>query len=173
MPAEWAPHCPRRGSPGRITRKTGRTSSSPIPWVYCEIVRHLSQVDDREYPRQRRSRREACDLDAWPPGREPRNGALPPLAHRPRVAARLRPHLREERQGRCVDYGLVLQRVGQVRQLAQRRPHPAACEHAVRDEVRRTACEAGERQAASRGAGRRKHRRERRRPDADDRRVAC
>lgn len=45
MPAEWAPHAatwiawPHNPEdwPGKF---------QPIPWVYCEIVRHLSQVED-------------------------------------------------------------------------------------------------------------------------------
>ncbi|MCU1323678.1 MAG: Agmatine deiminase [Acidobacteriaceae bacterium] len=45
MPAEWAPHAatwiawPHNSEdwPGKF---------QPIPWVYCEIVRHLSQVED-------------------------------------------------------------------------------------------------------------------------------
>src|SRR5665811_948816 len=45
MPAEWVPHAatwiawPHNPEdwPGKFT---------PIPWVYCEIVRHLSQVED-------------------------------------------------------------------------------------------------------------------------------
>jgi agmatine deiminase len=35
MPAEWAPHA-----------ATWPNKFQPIPWVYCEIVRHLSQVED-------------------------------------------------------------------------------------------------------------------------------
>src|ERR1035441_9868037 len=45
MPAEWAPHAatwiawPHNAEdwPGKF---------QPIPWVYAEIVRHLSQVED-------------------------------------------------------------------------------------------------------------------------------
>src|SRR3984957_20980361 len=45
MPAEWAPHAatwiawPHNPEdwPGKF---------QPIPWVYCEIVRHLSHVED-------------------------------------------------------------------------------------------------------------------------------
>ncbi len=34
------------GSRGPITPRIGPNKFQPIPWVYCEIVRHLSQVED-------------------------------------------------------------------------------------------------------------------------------
>ena len=45
MPAEWAPHAATwiawPHNPADWPNKF-----QPIPWVYCEIVRHLSQVED-------------------------------------------------------------------------------------------------------------------------------
>jgi len=45
MPAEWSPHAATwiawPHNPGDWPNKF-----QPIPWVYCEIVRHLSQVED-------------------------------------------------------------------------------------------------------------------------------
>ena len=37
---------PQPGWHGPTTRPTGRVRFHPIPWVYCDIVRHLSRVED-------------------------------------------------------------------------------------------------------------------------------
>ena len=70
MPAEWAPHASTwiawPHNPGDWPGKF-----QPIPWVYCEIVRHLSQVEDvnilvNDAPAQKRAlnmlRRQGANL---------------------------------------------------------------------------------------------------------------
>ncbi len=45
MPAEWAPHAATwMAWPHNVRDWPGKFQ--PIPWVYCEIVRHLSRVED-------------------------------------------------------------------------------------------------------------------------------
>ena len=98
MPAEWAPHAatwiawPHNAEdwPGKF---------QPIPWVYSEIVRHLSRVEDVNILVNDLAAEKRASLLLRPRRRKPCAAPLPSLAHRPRVAARLRTNLREERGG--------------------------------------------------------------------------
>ena len=73
MPAEWEPHAatwiawPHNPEdwPGKFR---------PIPWVYAEIVRHLSRVEKRPHPGQRPGRRARRNLHA-PAAAEPTSPA--------------------------------------------------------------------------------------------------
>ncbi len=101
MPAEWEPHAatwiawPHNAEdwPGKF---------QPIPWVYSEIVRHLSQVEDvnilvNDARPEKRARTRPLRAGA--------NLArlhFHPLAHGPHLAPRLRPHLRTGTQRRAV-----------------------------------------------------------------------
>ena len=110
MPAEWEPHEAtwiawphnRDDWPGKF---------APIPWVYTEIVRHLSRVERVHIVVRRRAmkRRVADQLDAVGVDLEAvrffRGG------HRPRLAARLGAHVR--RQGRAGS-GAAEDRVGLI-----------------------------------------------------------
>ena len=120
MPAEWEPHAatwlawPHEASdwPGKI---------APIPWVYTDIVRHLHRrehvhilVNDGEQG----SRRRTLPHEG---GRGPQRSHVPSLADRPRLDARLRADLPRRPARREGPSRLALQRLGQVRQLEERR----------------------------------------------------
>ena len=45
MPAEWSPHA-ATWIAWPHNPEDWPNKFQPIPWVYCEIVRHLSQVED-------------------------------------------------------------------------------------------------------------------------------
>ena len=131
MPAEWAPHAatwiawPHNAEdwPGKF---------QPIPWVYAEIVRHLSQVEDvhilvnnadAENRATGHLRRAGANLARlhfhhWPTDRVWLRDSGPIFVKNP--ARRPRRHQ------------LEVQRLGQVRQLAPRRPDPPPRRQALR-----------------------------------------
>ena len=98
MPAEWEPHEAtwiawphnRDDWPGKF---------APIPWVYTEIVRHLSRVETRLHRRRRRHDED----DEWRDqldraGGRPRAGPILQGGDRPRLAPRLGPDVRRARR---------------------------------------------------------------------------
>ena len=97
MPAEWEPHAATWIAwPHDRERLAGQIR--PIPWVYGEMVRHLTRgervhllVDDAAAEK----RAHAC----WRAPARPRQRALPPAAHRPQLDARLGPAFRENARG--------------------------------------------------------------------------
>ena len=92
MPAEWAPHAATwlawphyHGDwPGKF---------EPIPWVYTEIIRNLARHERVELivnnAAAERQARKLLDRANAPHKERP----LPPLAHQPSLAPRLRLHL--------------------------------------------------------------------------------
>ena len=93
MPAEWEPHEAtwiawphnRDDWPGKF---------GPIPWVYVEIVRHLSRVERVEILVEGREGRATGGRPARPGGRRPRPGRVPPGQDRPGLDPRLGPDVR-------------------------------------------------------------------------------
>ena len=98
MPAEWEPHAATwLAWPHEKTDWPGKFA--PIPWVYAEIVRHLSQVERvrilvedagdgaRRPPHSEKSRRESLS-----------RGFLP-RSHQSRLDSRFRPDFRAQREG--------------------------------------------------------------------------
>ena len=152
MPAEWEPHAatwlawPHNADdwPGRF---------HPIPWVYCDIIRHLSRVEDvhllvEDGAAEQRARgmlaRTGAQLDRvhfhqWPTNRVWMRDSGPIFVTR---AARTRCH-----------HQLALQCLGKIRGLAAGRPASL--------ESKRTASpaqlDAGIRRRTSRGPGRRQY----------------
>ena len=132
MPAEWAPHAatwiawPHNAEdwPGKF---------QPIPWVYAEIVRHLSQRRRRPHPRQRRRRRKPRHRpsSAAP---EPTSPASTSTTGRPTASGSATPAPSSSKNParRPRPHQLEVQRLGQVRQLAPRRPDPPARSQTLR-----------------------------------------
>ena len=125
MPAEWEPHeATWIAWPHNADDWPGKFQA--IPWVYAEIVRQLSARREGPHPRRRRARREARRAHADPRRRRPASCALPPLAHRPRLDARLRPDLRQETaaKARSAVTNWKFNAWAKYDELAARRPGP-------------------------------------------------
>ena len=92
MPAEWEPHAATwlawphyHGDwPGKF---------EPIPWVYTEIIRNLARHERVELIVNNARSRTPGPQAAGASQRPLRQRPLPPLAHQPRLAPRLRLHL--------------------------------------------------------------------------------
>ena len=97
MPAEWEPHAAtwiawphnRDDWPGKF---------APVPWVYAEIVRHLSRVERVNIVVRERRDATPGGRPARRRGRRPRAGPVLQGGDRPGLAPRLGPDVR--RQGR-------------------------------------------------------------------------
>ncbi len=116
MPAEWEPHeatwlaWPHEKSdwPGKF---------APIPWLYGEIVRHLSRVE------RVRILVENADAERTGPAHF-EESATPMLdaveffhhAHQSQLDARLLPDFRQEPRG-SRHYTLAIQRLGEILEL--------------------------------------------------------
>ena len=93
MPAEWEPHeatwiaWPHQHDdwPGKF---------APIPWVYAEIVRHLSRVERVNILVKGRKMRAPRGRSARRSRGRSRAGHVRQGGHRPRLAPRLGPHVR-------------------------------------------------------------------------------
>ena len=123
MPAEWEPHeATWLAWPHERTDWPGKFA--PIPWVYGDIVRRLARVEKvrilvEDAALEKSARRVLAKC-----GVEHERGRVLPLPHQPKLDARLLPALRSQREGRDRHHELALQRLGQIRQLARRQPHP-------------------------------------------------
>jgi hypothetical protein len=115
MPAEWEPHEAtwiawphnKEDWPGRFT---------PIPWVYCEIIRKLAEVEKvRVLVQDGNSVKSAQRMR-----RKPSQRRILPDSHEPRLDARLRPDLSKKRDGRNRHHELDFQCLGQIRRLDAR-----------------------------------------------------
>ena len=123
MPAEWEPHEAtwiawphnREDWPGRF---------APIPWVYGEIVRKLAAVEKVRILVQSAALEKQARRVLERVRRQPGRGGILPARDRPRLDARLLPALREERARQNRADRVALQRLGEVRRLAQGRRHP-------------------------------------------------
>ena len=94
MPAEWEPHeATWLGWPHQLSDWPGKFA--PIPWVYGEIVRKIDARRARAHPGARReARRRARAASYASVGVDLAPRRVLPLAHRPRLDARLRADLR-------------------------------------------------------------------------------
>jgi agmatine deiminase len=123
MPAEWEPHAatwiawPHNPEdwPGKF---------QPIPWVYAEIVRHLSRVEDvhilvNDLAAERRATPSSAAAERTSPASTSTTG--PPTASGCATPAPSSSRIPPRRPRR---HQLEVQRLGQVRQLAPRRPDP-------------------------------------------------
>ena len=151
MPAEWEPHEAtwiawphnREDWPGKF---------GPIPWVYAEIVRHLSRVETVdilvERPQTRATRGRPARPRRGRPRAASRSSRRRPTASGSATRARRSSSTRREpsRTERRRPGRLAVQRLGEVRQLPTRRPHPPAARQAAR------ACSAGCRGSRSRAS---------------------
>ena len=119
MPAEWEPHEAtwiawphhRDDWPGKF---------AAIPWVYAEIVRHLSQAEEVrilvDEPGRGRSGPRGLQRSAV----ERRTRSLSPRPHRSRLDAGFRPDLRRLGGRQLGRRQLALQRLGEVPELGAR-----------------------------------------------------
>ena len=121
MPAEWEPHdatwlaWPHEKSdwPGKF---------EPIPWLYGEIVRHLTRVErvrilvDDANPN--------CASSAFSGNATRTSHAVDflPSRDQSKLDARLLPAFREERARKSRHHALAIQRLGEIFELRTRRP---------------------------------------------------
>ena len=163
MPAEWETHAATwLAWPHEKTDWPGKFA--PIPWVYADIVRHLSQVE------RVRILVESADSRARGPphpetsGRESLRRGFFPCAHQSRMDSRFRPDFRAQHERRNRRHELALQRVGKIRRLEKRRRG----QREARAETEMEHVVAGISKTPRR-AGRRQHRRQWPGHDAHDR----
>ena len=123
MPAEWEPHeATWLAWPHERTDWPGKFA--PIPWVYGDIVRRLARVERvrilvEDAALEKSARRVLAKC-----AREHERRRVLPLAHQSKLDARLLPDLRSQSERRGRHHKLAFQRLGEVRQLARRQPHP-------------------------------------------------
>ena len=130
MPAEWEPHEAtwiawphnREDWPGKF---------APVPWVYVEIVRHLSRVETVNIVVNDGAMQARRPPTGSSRGRRPRPSRVLQGGDRPGLAPRLGADVRRqgsadaEGTGRRRPDRLEVQRLGEVRQPPHGRPHPA------------------------------------------------
>ena len=123
MPAEWEPHAATwLAWPHERTDWPGKFA--PIPWVYADIVRHLARVERvrilvQNARRARKARRmleaAARDLARWI------FSSCPPIAAGSAISVRSSSRNRDAKAvKRIAHHQLALQRLGQIRRLAER-----------------------------------------------------
>ena len=126
MPAEWEPHeATWLAWPHNPEDWPGKFQS--IPWLYAEIVRLLAAHERVHLIVENAAMQRRVTGMLERAGANLESSEFSSLAHRPRMDARFRSHFRAQRQRPGRHYQLAIQRLGQVRRLASRRPScPAA-----------------------------------------------